>query len=484
MENECKPSYRLISDDQIQRIHKATLEILENVGVKISNDEGLELFRDYGCKIENENIVKIPSSLVEESIKTAPKSIEIFSRDGDLAMSLEDRNSYYGLGTDLVYTYDLETGRTRESVLQDVKNATIVADYCENIDFLASFALPHDVSTNLMYIECFKAEVENSVKPIFFTAAGKEDLSYIIKMAETVVGGEDQLKEKPFLIHYSEPLAPLTHSYGAINKLLLCAEKQIPICYIPTVLLGATGPVTLAGGITQANAEALSGIVLHQLKCKGAPIISGWATVPLDMKATTYCYGSPELRLTNTAFADIYHYYKIPMWSIVGTDAHVLDQQAAMEHAFGTLLAALDGANLIHDIGYLGQGLLGNPAAIVMCDEIISYVKRIMRGFEINEETLGLDIIKKIGPGGNFLAERHTLKHFRKELWMPKYANRENPDSWKDKGSIIYEEKVIKKAKEILQKHKPLPLSKDIINKLRDIAEEAENKLMNFKFSA
>ena len=399
-------------------------------------------------------------------------------------MTLENRNSYYGLGTDLVYTYDLETGKTRESVLQDVINATIIADYCENIDFLASYALPHDVPTNTMYIECFKAEVENSTKPIFFTAAGKEDLSYIIKMAETVVGGEEQLKEQPFLIHYSEPLAPLTHSYGAINKLLLCAEKQIPICYIPTVLLGASGPVTLVGGITQANAEALSGIVLHQLKSKGAPIISGWGVVPLDMKATTYCYGSPELRLTNTAFADIYHYYKIPMWSIVGTDAHVLDQQAAMEHAFGTLLAALDGANLIHDIGYLGQGLLGNPAAIVMCDEIISYVKRIMRGFDINEETLGLDIIKKVGPGGNFLAEPHTLKHFRKELWMPKYANRENPDSWKDKGSIIYEEKVIKKAKEILQQHKPLPLSKEIINKLRDLAQEAENKLLNFKFSA
>lgn len=480
---ECKPSYKLMNEGQILKIHETTLKILEEVGIKLPNEGARELLRDAGCKIEKD-IIKIPASLVEESIQSAPSGIDIFDRTGKLAMRLEGRNSYFGLGTDLVFTHDLETGKVRKSVLKDVKNAAIIADHCENIDFIASFALPDDVATNVMYIECAKAEFENSTKPIFFTAAGKEDLLYIIQMAELIVGGEKELKEKPNLIHYSEPLAPLTHSFGAINKLLLCAEKNIPICYIPTVLLGASGPVTLAGGIAQANAEALSGIILHQLQNKGAPIISGWAVVPLDMKATTYCYGSPELRLTNSAFSDIYHHYQIPMWSIVGTDSHSMDQQASMEHAFSDLLAAMDGANLIHDIGYLGQGLLGNPAAIVMCDEIISYVKRLLRGFKITDETLALDLIKKVGPGGEFLGERHTLNHFRKELWRPQFTNRKDPEAWKKEGSLTFEQKLISKAKNILKNHIPAPLDPSISTQLDELLHQARDELKDKKFLA
>lgn len=480
----CKPSYRLMTQEQILKIHDAALTILEEVGVKIPNNNGLELMKQAGCKIENENLVKIPRSLVEDAIKSAPSRIDIFNRNGELTMRLEGRNNYFGLGTDLVFTQDLETGEVRKSVLNDVKNAAIIADYCKNVDFIASFALPEDVPTNMMYIECARGLFENSTKPIFFTAAGKEDLDYIIKMAEIIVEGEEKLREKPILVHYSEPLAPLIHTYGAVNKLLLCAEKEVPICYIPTVLLGASGPVTLAGGIAQANAEALSGIVLHQIKNKGAPIISGWAVVPLDMKATTYCYGSPEVRLTNSAFSDIYHYYEIPMWSIVGTDSHVLDQQAGMEHAFCNLLAALDGANLIHDIGYLGQGLLGNPASIVMCDEIISYVKRILRGFEITDETLALDLIKNVGPGGEFLGQRHTLKHFRKELWIPQFLNRKDPEAWKKEGSLSYGDKVIQKAKDILNNHKPESLPIEILEKIKSLRRDAGSKLKDFKFLA
>ncbi len=481
--NICLPSYRLLTETQIKKIHEAALEILTTIGVKFANEEAIQLLEKFGCHVED-NIIKIPESLVEDSIKSAPSSINIYNRNGQLAMSLKGRNTYFGLGTDLITTYDIETGETRDSLLKDVINAAIVADYCENIDFIASFALPHDVPTNLMYIECARTQMENSTKPIFFTAAGKEDLAVIIQMAEIVAGGPQKLREYPFLIHYSEPTAPLIHSFGAINKLLLCADKKLPICYIPTVLMGATGPSTLAGGIAQANAEALSGIVLHQLRNKGAPIISGWGTVPLDMRTATYCYGAPELRLTNTAFADIYHHYQIPMWSIVGTDSQSLDQQAAMEHAFSILMAALDGANLIHDIGYLGQGLLGNPAAILMCDEIISYVRRILRGFEINSDTLSLDIIRKVGHGGEFLSEKHTLKHFRKEIWIPKYLNRDNPDAWKKKGGKTYGEILCQKTREILKTHQTEPLTTEILQKIRNISNEAEKLLVNMKFPA
>lgn len=399
-------------------------------------------------------------------------------------MRLEGRNGYFGMGTDLLRTVDLETGKTRLSVLQDVRNAARVADACENVNFIASFALPSDAPTNSMYLECVRAMLESSTKPIFNTAAGKEDLAYIIEMCEVVMGGQQALREKPIFIHYSEPTSPLIHSYGAVNKLFLCADKGVPICYPPGALMGGSGPATLAGSIVQANAEALSGVVLHQLRKRGAPIISGFSGIPMDMRTTTFSYANPEFRLSNSTMADLYEHYGLPHWSTVGSDAHCLDEQASMEHAIATLTAALDGANLVHDVGYLGQGLLGNPASIVMCDEIISYVKRYLQGFEITPEKLGLDVIHKVGPGGNFLMEDHTVKNFRKELWRPKQVNRENPDNWEAKGAKRYSEVVREKALNILQTHRPEPLPEAMRARLAEISAKAAQALENFEFKA
>lgn len=481
---QVRPRYRLLTEEQIQETHRATLEILETVGVRAPHEEAVQLLRDAGCRVKDGDTVLIPNWLVEESIRSAPSRISLYSRNGEEAMRLEGRNVYFGLGTDLINTVDLETGETRPSVRQDVANAARVADYCGDVDFIASFALPSDVPTNVAYIASVKAQIENSVKPIFFTAAGKEDLAYIIQMAAVVVGGEDALRERPFLIHYSEPTPPLTHSYGALSKLFLCAEKGIPICYTPADMLGGSAPVTIAGGLVQANAEALSGIVLHQLNAKGAPIISGVGLPPLDTRTAAISYSAPELRLGNSAFADLYHYYGIPMWSTTGSDAHCLDEQAAMEHAFCTLMAALDGANLIHDVGYLGQGLLGDPASIVMCDEIISYVKRVVRGFDLGREMMALDVIREVGPGGDFLAERHTVKHFRTELWQPKYLSRDNPETWASKGSLRYRDRVARKALEILATHEVEPLPEDVAKRLDEIASRAEAELAGMRFIA
>ncbi|MDH7486644.1 MAG: trimethylamine methyltransferase family protein [Anaerolineae bacterium] len=482
--SQCVPGYRLLSEEQVQEIHRASLELLETVGVRVSHEGGVQLLRAAGCRVKGNDIVQIPNWLVEEAIRSAPSRITIYNRKGEEAMRLQGRTIHFGLGTDLINTVDLRTGQIRRSLLQDVVNAARVADYCPEIDFIASFGLPADVPTNAMYIECARVMMENSTKPIFFTAAAREDLEVILNMAAVVAGGEEALRQRPFLIHYSEPTAPLTHSHNAVRKLLLCAEKGIPICYTPGDILGATIPVTLAGGIVQANAEALSGIVLHQLKSKGAPIISGFGAIPLDMKTGIFAYGAPEVRLTNSAFADIYHTYGIPIWSTVGSDAHGLDAQAAMEHAFGILMSALDGANLIHDVGYLGQGLLGHPAAIVMGDEIISYVKRIIRGFDMGDEEMALDVIRKVGPGGNFLSVRHTKTHFQRELWRPRLLNRDSLRTWMDKGGKTYEELATQKALEILETHRPEPLPEDVRQKIGEMARAAAEALADVQFVA
>lgn len=481
--SQCVSNYRILTENQIQEIHQASMNILETVGVQVKNEKGVQILKDSGCTVKEDNIILIPSGLVEQCIHSAPSSITIYDRNGKEAMCLEGKNIHFGLGTDLINTYDLETNELRLSRLQDVVNAARVADYCKEIDFIASYALPHDVSTNMMYIICFRALLENSTKPIFFTAAEREDLSVVCDMAAAVVRGEDRLREKPFLIHYAETYSPLTHSKSGVDKLFLCADLGIPVNYTQGMLMGASGPVTLAGAIAVANAEVLSGVVLHQVRKKGAPIISGLTVVPMDMRTTIFSYGAPEYRLTDAAYADLYHYYGLPMWGTAGcSDSNCLDQQASAEAAITILMSAMSGANLIHDVGYLGQGLIGNPAAIVMCDELISYVRRLVRGFEISEKTIPMDLIRKVGPGGNYLVEDHTLEHHRQEFWLPKFFNRNSPDTWTQNGGKTYGEMVTEKTIQILKTHKAEPLPEEVSRRIEKITDRAEEVLSGKQF--
>jgi trimethylamine--corrinoid protein Co-methyltransferase len=482
--SEVVPEYRLLTENQIHEFHRAALEVNEKIGMRVNSEEGVQLLKDHGCTVTDGNKVLIPNYVVEECLRSAPSRIDIYNRKGEPAMRLEGRNIYFGMGTDLLNTYDVHTGEMHRSVLQDVANASRVADACQNIDFVASFALPHDVPTNTMYIECVKTMFENTRKPIFTTAAGVEDLQFIVEMAETVVGGTENLLRRPCLIHYAEITPPLMHSFGALRKLFFCADKGVPVVYVPADILGGSAPVTLAGGIVQALAEVQSGIVLHQLRRKGSPIISGFTVAPMDMRSGAFTYTTPEFHLTNSVYAEMLHWYGIPMWSTLGSDAHVFDQQASMEHAFSTLMAAMDGANLIHDVGYLGQGLVGDPAMLVMCDEIISYVKRFMRGFDMSRGSMAIDVIQKVGAGGSYLTEDHTRQYFRQELWQPSFLNRDCLEVWKEKGCLTYGQKVVRKTINILENHRPEELPPDINQKIREIAKRAENELAAIRFAA
>ena len=472
------PRYHFLSEGQIKKIHHVTLELLESVGVRVMLPEAVEMLADAGCRVKDDNLVKIPSWLVEEAISSAPSGVTVYNRLGQEAMRLEGHRVHFGTGTDLIQTYDLDTGELRQSRLTDVANAARIADALKDIDFIGSYALPHDSTTNLIYLDSFKTELENSIKPIFFTAAGLEDITLINEMAIEVAGGPNALKEKPFLIHYSEPLTPLTHTTGAIEKLFFCADNGLPITYAPGMMSGASAPVTLAGAITLGNAEALSGLVMHQLRAKGAPIISGFGTSTIDMRTSICVYGCPEYRLTLSACADLYHHYGLPMWGTAGvSDANCLDQQAGMEWSISIMTDALNGANLVHDIAYLGQGLIGHPGGLVMCAEIISYVKRLKRGFELDDTHIGLDLIRRVGPGGEFLSTAHTMKFFRQEHWSPHLCNRDSLADWTRKGKNDWGRMATDKAREILKTHEPAPLHAGVRKTLEEIRSQAEATL-------
>jgi trimethylamine--corrinoid protein Co-methyltransferase len=473
----------LLTPEQIESLHRATLELLETVGVDVHHDEARRMLADAGCCLTEDHRIMIPSRLVEAAIQSAPSQIVIYDRLGGEAMRLEGRRVHFGLGTDLIQTYDLETGQLRPSLLKDVATAARISDALQHIDFIGSYALPGDSPTNLIYLDSFKTELENSIKPIFYTAAGLEDISYINAMAAAAVGGDAALRDKPIHIHYSEPLTPLTHSFGALQKLFFCADHGVPVNYTPGMMSGASAPVTLAGSITVGNAEALSGLVMHQLRAEGAPIVSGFGMSTLDMRTSACVYGCPEYRLALSACADLYHHYGLPMWGTAGvSDANCLDQQAGMEWSISIMADAMHGANLIHDIGYLGQGLIGHPGGLVMCDEIISYVKRFMRGFDLDDTHIGLDVIREVGPGGEFLSTSQTMKMFKTEHWLPDLCNRDNLDTWRMKGGKDWAEACTEKAREILKNHTPEPLSGAAADTIAEIRREAESKLMNHQF--
>jgi len=447
---------------------------LDEVGVRIHHKEALDLLISHGASVKPGNIIRIPSFLIEDAIASAPSNLVIYNRKKEPVMELGGSRIYFGTGTDLPKTIDLKTREIRDTGVEDIAAAAIISDAMPNIDFIGSYGLPRDVPTGVHYIRCFQLEAENSTKPIFFTAESQDDLAVIWEMAKTIAGDSDGLSDYPFLIHYSEPVSPLTHSEEAISKLIFCAKNRIPVNYTPALLAGATGPVTLAGALSVAAAEALSGLVIHQLTNKGAPIISGVAATNMDMRYTTVSYTSPEFRLTHSAYADLFHYYGIPIWGTAGcSDSHFPDLQAGAEYAFTLLNAALDGTNLIHDCGYLGQGFIAAPEMIIFANEIIDMVKRYMRGFTIDEDHLALEVIKQVGPGGHFLEEKHTLDFFREEHWMPAFFNRQNLENWVKNGKKTINRKLIEEAMNILKTHNPGPLSQEVKKDLDKIWNEA-----------
>lgn len=462
------PSIEPMDEGGIQAIYQSALKVLEQTGVRVSHPEALQMMRQAGVRVGEGDRVYIPSRLVEELLLTVPRQIELFDRTGRPALSLTGRNTYYGTGSDLAFTYDLETGELRQSTAQDIARMALVCDALPNIDFLMSYGIPFDRPKPLHYRHEFFEMVTHSTKPIVFTSANGEDSRVMIEMAAVAAGGMDNLRQRPFILNYCQPISPLQHSNDGIGKLLLCASLGIPINYPPGLIPGGTAPSTLAGAMVLSVAEALSGMVIHQLKRRGAPLVLCGAHGCMDMRSSVNVYAAPERMLTMWALTSIYQHLGIPTWGFGGcSDAQVLDEQAAMEFALLNLWASLTGVNLAHDTGYLGSGMIGSLQSLVLNDEIIGYTRHVMRGVGINEDTLATEVIDRVGPGGHYMGDLHTVMHFRSEFWQPGLSNRMRYEAWKKDGSQTMGVRLTEKAREILRTHKPQPLDPDQIRRMQ-----------------
>lgn len=464
----------VLSDDQCREIVSGAIEVLERTGADVFDDKALKLFADNGCWVEG-NRVRFPSGLTEWAIRTTPSRVVLADRDGNRKMFLEGSNSYFGPGPTNTYFIDPYTGERRKPVKSDKVNVAKVCDGLPNIDYVMDLGTPSDVTPNLADIHAFQAMLLNTSKPIVHWAFDTEQYQDIVDMCIAITGSLEKLQQNPFIALYSESSPPGLHSSEGIGKAMWVAEKGLPLVYTPCVMAGATAPATMAGTLVQALAESFVGMVAAQLIRKGTPFILGGVIAIMDMKSTILSYGSAEFHLLQGAMANLGQYIKVPVFGTAGcTDAKTLDGQAAIESSLSILMAASMGANLVHDVGYTEYGATGSLYQVVLGDEIIGMVKRMMRGIEVTDETLALDVIDNVGPGGHFLGERHTIENFKKETWFPTLIDRTRYDEWKMKGAVSMGDRIKEKTQQIINEHQPKALSTEVIEKINEIVAKAE----------
>jgi trimethylamine--corrinoid protein Co-methyltransferase len=467
-----RPTIRMLSDDQIQAVHQNSMEILSETGVWMEHEGARDLLIDAGAH-QVEDRIKIPSRLVMEAIDSAPSRIPMHNRLGELTMPLEGENVFFGSGSDCLYTIDVESGERRQTTAKDVERIARLCDALEQIDFVMGMGSPSDVPPSDHYIHSFINMLRGTTKPLLYTAKDRTDMEDIYRIACSVVGGESSLREKPFLLLYAEPISPLRFNEESVDKLLFCAEKGIPVTYVPSPNTGAGGPVTLAGAVALGNAECLLGLVLTQLVRPGTPFLYGVNTAALDMRSTIVSYGSPEYPMGMVACRDLCRFYDLPVWGTAGaTDSKVVDAQAGIEAAISIMMSCLCRCNLNHDVGYIEYGTTSSMEMLVVCDEIISEVHYMMGGLEVNERTLAREAIDRARPGSGFLDDDHTLAYWREAQWRPGLLSRERHERWMRQGSKDMAARANDKARKLISTHQTVPLPDVVENTINEVLEK------------
>ena len=465
------PQFAVLSDDQLQKLHLGALEVLRRTGIRFYHDEALEMLEDAGAFVSDGNLVKFPARLVEEAIASAPERVVMCDRDGEPAMYLEGQNVYFGTGSDCLNTFDLEMHEHRKFTQDDLIDAYHLCDALPNIDFVMSVGIPADVDPDLTYDVQMALMLEHTTKPLVFVTDDLASCQRAIDMAAAVAGGYESLREQQHILLYSEPSSPLQQSDTAVDKLLLMAEYELPVVHSPGPLMGGTAPITIASGLVMSLAEILSGLVVHQMTNPGAPFVFGAGLHHMDMKSTQICYGGPEFQLTKAAIAQLGRWYGMPTWGYAGcTDAKVLDEQAAAEAMLSVLMAKLTGANLIHDVGYMESGLTTSFELIALTDELIAMTGAMVNGIEVSDDTLMLDELHEVGPGGHFLDTDATMARFQ-DFWYPDLLSREIRETWLERGATTLGERLNEKVKAIIKEHQPEPLAAEKKEKVQEVLE-------------
>lgn len=468
---------KVLSKDELQRVNLYSLEILESVGIKTESKKVINLFKEAGAIVDvKEGVIKIPSHLVEEALKAAPhpEEITLFDRNGKPSIKFSET---VGIVSGFNAVYVLEGKERRPAKREDVAKFAKLADALKNINVVGVQALPQDVLREACEVYAAEETLLNTRKHTFYSPTNGKVVKTIFKMAEAITGVP--LSKVPILSCQVSPTSPLKWEIGAAEVLLEAAKANVLCNVLPEPITGITAPVTLAGTLALLNAEFLSGITISQLARKGTPVMYGPAPTILDMKTANPVIGTPEAVLLRIASIQLAKFHGLPSHIIaLDSDSHCLDEQNSWEKLATILMALASGVNFIVNAGMFATGMTVSYEQLVVDDELAGYSLRLLRGIDVDDDKLAIDVIKNVGHMGHYLKEKHTLKYLQEEHWMPELSCRSRYGEWRKVGAKDVIERAKEKALKTLKEHKVEELDETIKENVRSVRKRFEKEVL------
>ncbi len=476
-----QPTLKVLSDEQIERIHQAALEMLMNPGVLVKSEEARDLLKQAGADIDEETMIcRIPGNIVMEAMKSAPSSFTVHARnpENDVHVSTSDVHIEPMIGR--INCYDYASGEARPTTLEDVGHLIRIADAMPNYHLLHSGAIMPQIEgipIRATHAYGYLESVRNSTKPVKATSRERVMAEDCLRMVAAVAGGEEELKKRPCTFTTDNPVAPLHHDRDQVEGALLYAEYGIPIDVTSEPQAGATAPVTIAGLLAQQTADVISGITILQLKNPGNPVWYGTCGSVMDMRVGRIAIGAIEMGLINVASAQMAHFYDVPCRGTASaTDSKELDFQAGYEKTAVMTMAVLGGVNKIFYPGTMEGALTISKEGLVLDNEIAGAIYRVLDGIDVVDDTLGVELARTVGPGGHYLSQRHTMQFIRKEHFMPLLADRLIRERWEEAGRKNMVAKAHETVVRILDEHEVEPLPEKTEAELKRIVREVEER--------
>jgi len=468
-------SFKVLSEESILKVHQTVMQVIEEVGFEVQSDKALELFGRAGAKVDREkHLLRLSESKVKELIESAPSEIRLYGQDEAHDIVLGGRRVYAGTGGTALHVYDPGVNQKRLASIEDLRCIARLVDKLDNIHFYLLPTYPNELPLEQVDVNRFFAGLDNTTKHVMGGVYTPDGAKQVIHMAEIVAGSAERLRQRPLISMIACIISPLRMDKTYGDLIVTIAKNGIPVACPAEPLCGATSPVTLAGNLVVQTADSLLGVMLTQIVNPGTPVLFGSVATNTDLRDLKYLAGSVEMGLINAAGAQMAQFYRLPFYATGGmTDSKTIDAQSGYESALTGLLCALSGANFIHDAaGLMEFAMTVSYEKYVIDNEILGMVMRAVEGIKVNDDTLALDLIKQVGPGGNFVAARHTRHFMRSEHYQPTLSDRNSQEEWLAKGGKATWERASKIVKEILAEPKyslPSPLRQQVLSQIKGI---------------
>ena len=470
-----KLSLNILNPDEIKKIHNATLQIIETVGVRFPSKKALAIWEANGADVDHEKmIVKVKPHIIESALRTAPPAYILGARNEEQNCNMDGNHVFLGTDGCGVEIIDIITGQKRTSELNDVAEIARLADATEEIAFHWVALSAQDKPSETRGLHEVKTVWENSTKHVQTESIYNErEARAAIEMAIAVAGSKEALRRKPILSLMQCTAPPLGHDGGSLDAALVAAEYGIPTGFMTMAANLTTGPATMAGNLVVGNAEVISATALLQLAFPGAPVFYAAAQTASDLRSGAYTGGGPEDFLYGAATNVLADFYNIPLsMGSFATGAKEPNWQAGFENSLSTMMACIVMSDMLLGAGFLHGSRIWSYAEMMLDCEIFSVIHKMMQGIVINDDTLALDIIANVGPGGNFLTQKHTRQHMR-DIFLPQFMDRRPYSEWESKKDDA-RDWALEKARKTLASHQPDTLDANISSELSRIIASLE----------